>query len=289
MIVLGNAEVKDSVFSGNRSVGLNVLGSGKVVIENRKLYGNQWGLDVGFSKNCVVTGCQIYDNMKIGVGVGNGKVKLTRNEIFHNDRHGIYLCNNSFAVIQENDIFENGFWGIETMADACCHVFRNKIFKNKYGGVHAVPIVSDQDKQSVIEFNQIIGNEGPGIDQAHAFDDKVGAPLNFRNFEKDYTKAKCSMNVLKNNICDGMPPPSHHVTEICFFCHKPNQLRKCTRCFFAGYYNSECQKRNWKNHKKNCPRLLEKHSVVVKALPLSSGVIGDKVVTGRFERKAPFE
>ena len=291
LVVLGNAEVKDSVFLGSRSVGLKVLGSGNVVIENSKLYGNQWGLDVRFSKNCVVTGCQIYDNKKIGVGISNTKVKLVRNEIFHNDRHGIYLCENSFAVIEENEIFENGFWGIATMTDACCHAFRNKIFKNKYGGVQAVPIVSDREEQSAIKFNQIIDNEGPGIDQNYALVDEVGKPFGFPKIEKGYKNAICTKNLLKDNICNGMPPPSHHVTEICFLCHKHDQLRKCTRCFVAGYCNSECQKEDWKNHKKNCDRLFEKHSVVVKVLPLSPGVVGDKVGTERWrlEKKAPFK
>ena len=60
-----------------------------------------------------VTDCQVYDNKKIGITIGemNGKAKLRRNEIFHNDRHGIYLCKKSSAIIEENEIFENGFLG----------------------------------------------------------------------------------------------------------------------------------------------------------------------------------
>ena len=80
LYVLGETMVEDSVFSGNESVGLKV-GLSKTVVNNSKLYGNQWGLDVR-SSTCIVTGCQIYDNKKIGIGVGNGEITLTRNEIF---------------------------------------------------------------------------------------------------------------------------------------------------------------------------------------------------------------
>jgi parallel beta-helix repeat protein len=288
LIVCGRAEVKDSVFSGNNSVGLKVLGAGNAVIKNSKLHGNQWGLDVKFA-TCDVVNCQIYDNRKMGVGVGNGKVNLSRNEIFHNDRQGIYLCENSFGVIENNEIFENGWYGIATMTAAYCHVSQNKICKNKCGGVHAVPVVSDQQKQSVISCNQIIDNEGPGIDENYMFDDKVGATLNFRDIGKDHAKAKCYDNVLQGNIDHGMPPLSYHAPKICFFCHKRDDLKNCTRCFTAGYCNKDCQKKDWKKHRENCDRLLEMHSIAVKVLPLSSGLIGDKLVKGPIETKAPFE
>ncbi len=288
LLVLGNAEVQDSVFSGNQSVGLKVVRPGHLKLKNSKLHGNQWGLDVR-SATCDVTGCQIYDNKKIGVGVGDvdGKVKLTRNEIFHNDRHGIYLSEKSSAIVEENEIFENGWWGVETMTDAWCRVSRNRIYKNKCGGIHAVPIALHQQQKSVIEFNQIVGNEGPGIDLTYAYPDEVGA--SFTLPISGSAKAICTENLLEDNISDGMPPPSQEVSHICFFCHKQGPLKKCTRCFSAGYCNPECQKSDWKRHKNNCARLLEKYSVLVKVLPLSSGVIGDKVVTGPLERKAPFK
>ena len=117
LTVSGNSLVEDTVFSGSDSVGLRVV-LGNCVLKNSKLHGNTWGLEVRKGK-CDVTGCQIYDNKKIGVGVGEyGNIKLMRNEIFHNDRHGIYLCEESSAVINDNEIFENGWWGIDTMSDA---------------------------------------------------------------------------------------------------------------------------------------------------------------------------
>jgi parallel beta-helix repeat protein len=293
LLVCGNADVEDSVFSGNESIGLQVVGPGNLVLKDSKLHGNQWGLDVKHAL-CDVTGCQIYDNKKIGVGVGNGRVKLTRNEIFHNDRHGIYLCEKSSAVIEENEIFENGWWGIDTMSNASCQVSQNKIYLNKCGGIHIDPIIKASDhKQSIIEFNKIFSNQGPGIDQDKLYDDKIGGAVPSLDVlltsEENFMKAKCTENTSKNNVERESEPPSQDVPEICFFCHKQDQLKKCTKCFTAGYCNPECQRSDWERHKKNCARLLEKYSVLLNILPLSVGLIGDKqVLNNGVEVKAPF-
>jgi hypothetical protein len=230
LLVCGNADVEDSVFSGNESIGLQVVGPGNLVLKDSKLHGNQWGLDVKHA-SCDVTGCQIYDNKKMGVGVTNGRVKLTRNEIFHNDRHGICLCEKSSAVIKENEIFENGWWGIETMTStASCQVSHNKIYLNKCGGIHIDPTTKASDhKQSIIEFNTIFNNKGSGIDQDRQYDDQIGgAVLSFDDLstsEEIFLKAKCTGNTCKNNIERESEPPSQDVSEICFFCHKQGQLK----------------------------------------------------------------
>ncbi|CAB4036494.1 Stress-induced-phospho 1, partial [Paramuricea clavata] len=288
----GSAEVEDSVFSGNMSVGLKVVEPGNLVLKNSKLHGNQWGLEVK-SATCDVTGCQIYDNKKIGVAVENGKIQLTRNEIFHNDRHGIFLCKNSSAVIKENDIFENGWQGIEKTSDAWCRISRNKIYQNKCGGIHVVPITkAPGHQQSIVEFNEIFGNQGPGIDEANSNNDEIGSVIPSLDAlfasEENFIKAKCNDNKLKNNVEIESGPPLQDVSEICFFCHKQGQLKKCTRCFTAKYCNRECQRSDWKRHKNNCARLLKKYSVLVKVLPLSSCLIGDKKVLKGVEIKAPF-
>ena len=289
--VTGFSEVEDSLFSGNKSVGLKVVGPGRLVLKSSKLHGNQSGLDIRSASRCDVTDCQIYDNKKMGVGVGNTEVYLKHNEIFHNDRHGIYLCEKASGMIEENEIFENGWSGISTMTDACCHVSRNKVYQNKCGGVHAVPIALDLDRQSVVESNEIFSNEGPGIDLEDMIHDEVySSPTFCGNISK--REAKCTGNILEDNIENGKPPPSHDISHICFFCHKmpENALKKCTRCFTAEYCNQTCQKRDWKEHRNNCARLLEKHSVLLKVLPLSLCLIGDKkILAPGIEVKAPYE
>ena len=293
LTVTGNSLVEDTVFSGSNSVGLKVL-LGNCVLKNSKLHGNTWGLDVRNGK-CDVTGCQIYDNKKIGVGVGaNGNIKLTCNEIFHNDRHGIYLDERSSAVIMKNEIFENGWWGIVTMTDAHCCVSHNKIYQNKYGGITLVPISkATGQERNTVRSNKIFSNQGPGIREDHSFNDQIGTArpsVNVLFATKDnFLKAKLAGNELRDNIEDGCDPPSQEVHNICFFCRKRGNIRKCTKCFTAGYCSPECQKRHWKKHKKICSQLFVKYSCLVKIHPLSTGLIGDKKVESwGFEFKAPF-
>ena len=289
LLVTGFSEVEDSLFSGNKSVGVKVVGPGRLVLKSSKLHGNQWGLDAVSARKCDVTNCQIYDNKKIGVGVANTEVYLKHNEIFHNDRHGIHLREKAIGIIEENEIFENGWSGISSMTDAYCRVSRNKIYQNKCCGVRAGPIALDLDRQSVVESNEIFSNEGPGIDLEDTFDDSIySSSTSCGNIRK--REAKCTGNFLKDNIEDGMAPPSHDISHICFFCHKmPENLKKCGSCFTAEYCNQKCQKRDWKKHRNNCARLLEKHSVLLKVLPLSLGLIGDKLRARHIELKAPYE
>ena len=286
--------VEDTVFSGCDSVGLKVL-LGNCVLKNSKLHGNTWGLDVRYGK-CDVTCCQVYDNKKIGVGVGGaGNIKLMRNEIFHNDRHGIYLDEKSSAVINDNEIFENGWWGISTISDARCSVSHNKIYQNKCGGINLVPIskATGQEQSNTVKSNKIFSNHGPGIIEENKYDDKFGndtlLPTDVSFSSEDFIKAKLSENELQDNIEKGRDPPSQEVHDICFFCYKKEKLKKCTKCFTAGYCNPECQKSNWKKHKKICYQLFAKYSRLVKILPLSTGLIGDKIVkSSEYEIKAPF-
>jgi tetratricopeptide (TPR) repeat protein len=289
-IAHGNANVEESVFSGNECIGLEVVAFGNLVLKNSKLHGNQWGLDMKYGTS-TVTGCQIYDNRKIGVSITNGKAKLTRNEIFHNDRHGIGVTKNSYIEIEENEVFENGWIGIQGN-DSCCRVSRNKIYQNKCGGIHIEPITKASGQEpSVIEFNKIFSNEGPGIDETFTYDDKIGAfsaPRD-RPSNRSCLKAKRHKNELKDNVETGSDPPQHNISHICFSCHKDGKLAKsCTRCFTAAYCNSECEKSDLEKHKINCARLLEKYSVLVKILPLSSCLIGDKQTSVGPEYKAPF-
>ena len=278
LTISGNSLVEDTVFSGCDAVGLIV--KEKCVLNNCKLHGNMCGLFVTNGKGDI-TGCQIYDNKKKGVCVANrGAIKFIGNEIFHNDEDGIFLCEKSSAVIEGNEIFENGWWGIETLTDASCRVLRNKIYKNKYGGVAVAPITRESGRQtSIIEKNKIFSNQGPGIDQNIAIYDVIGSsPPNNDVLSASRLEASLIENELNDNIEIGCNPPSQDVRDICSFCRKQGQVKKCSKCFTAGYCNSECEKSHCNKHKQHCSRLLTKYSCLVKLLPLSCGLIGDKLV-----------
>ncbi len=302
--IAGKAEVEDSVFSGN-SIGLEVAKGGNLILKNSKLHGNKCGLVVKCG-TCEMTGCQVYDNKEMGTGFENAKVTLARNEIFHNDLDGIVLGEKSSAVIKKNEIFENGSLGIRKASDAWCNVSRNKIYQNKCGGILVEPTAKASGQpQSVIESNQIFSNQGPGIDHTREHEDGMAGlwkeyssmlppslveELDPKSFYESFIKAKCTENLLKDNIERDSEPPSQIVTEICFFCHKKGQMTECTKCFAARYCNSECEKSDYEKHKNNCARLLEKYSVLVKVLSyefLSGDVTGDKLHFMGIEIKMP--
>ena len=180
------------------------------------------------------------------------------------------------------------------MSDARCCISRNKIYQNKYGGITLVPIskATGQERNTVMS-NKIFSNQGPGIHEKHSFNDQIGSARPSVNVlfptENNFLRAKLAENELRDNIENGCDPPSQEVHDICFFCRKRGELKKCTKCFTAGYCNPECQKSHWKKHKKNCSQLLVKYSCLLKIHPLSTGLIGDKKVESwGFEFKAPF-
>lgn len=175
LVIVGEADVEDTVFSGNKSVGLELL-NGNLEIKNCKFYGNRWGFLVR-GGHCNMPDCQVYDNNEMGVGVMEGSVKLARNKIFHNDRFGIFVRQRGSAVIEENEIFENNWLGIRAR-DAWCHISRNRIYQNKCGGIHVVLVTkASRLQQSIIESNRIFSNEGPGIDHAIGWDDEVDSAI----------------------------------------------------------------------------------------------------------------
>jgi hypothetical protein len=44
----------------------------------------------------------------------------------------------------------------------------------------------------------------------------------------------------------------------CEVCWKPDGIKKCTKCKSVAYCGVDCQKKDWKTHKKVCARLAEK-------------------------------
>ena len=261
-------------------------------------WGYKLGLHIGpFAGKCTVLDCEIYDNKYQGIGVAESTdITLIGNSIYHNDQHGIFLDNRSFAVIEKNKIFENCWYGITTLSDAWCRVSGNYIYGNKCGGVHVGPIASSpENRVSVVEFNEIFGNAGPGIDENIAYPDMFSTPdldedamLSRFKREKNLRKAKCSGNELQDNEEEGSTPPSKDVLDICSHCRKKGRLSKCVKCFTAAYCNRECQKSQWKKHKSSCRFLLDKSSVLLNILPNRIAPDGFKCIgTSSFHIQSP--
>ena len=223
-------------------------------------------------------------------------------KFFHNDRHGIYLCERSSAFINETVMFLRTAGGAYQRQVTLGAMFlKIKIFQNKCGGIRVTPISKKPGhRPSTIQSNQIFGNGGPGISQKRTFADEIGSPFpstdDLLRRDEDLLQAICTGNKLKENIEEGCPPPAQDVCEICFFCRKQGHLKKCTKCFTAAYCNAECQKSDWKKHKGHCVQLLKKNSLLVKVLPKYFGPECNKENTNdskytlqfRMHIKAPF-
>jgi hypothetical protein len=98
---------------------------------------------------------------------------------------------------------------------------------------------------SVIEYNDICNNCGPGICD-------------------DEQLSKSRGNKFQNNKEKRNQSTAQSEAKLCYYCKKPEKkLKQCTNCFTAQYCGRECQKSDWKNHKKVCDRFLSDGSIVV--------------------------
>ena len=238
LLITGDAEITSSEFYGN-SVALEVRNGGRLVVRKSKVYGNKKGLHIGpQAKECVVDGCDVYDNVRNGIFVTDceSDVIIKGNRIYDNDLHGVLVLANSNVSILDNQILRNSSWAI-SVADSSQVVARgNKIHNNQCGGIYLT--TKCLVEKSVIEYNDISFNSGPGIYETGLFTERRENRLQDNKEERNQSKAEDE-------------------TKLCYNCKKPNEkLRKCSSCFTAMYCGEQCQKRDWMNHKKICRYLL---------------------------------
>jgi tetratricopeptide (TPR) repeat protein len=251
LLVEGDAEITNSEFYDD-AVPLEVRRGGRLVVRKSKLYGNKQGLRIGeHAKECVVEDCELYDNMKNGIFVTNcaSDVLLKGNRIYDNDKSGITVAENSNVSILENEILRNSKWGILIDDLSQAVVKKNKIKHNQCGGIG---FVRSSVEKSVIEYNDISFNSGPGI----------------HNLQYS---AKDRKNKLQDNKEVINQPKAESEVKICYCCKKPNTtLRKCGNCFTAQYCGKQCQKSDWKNHKEICNYLVPVEGSVIEHSHISS-------------------
>ena len=247
LLVVGDAEIENSEFCGNGAGGLEVREGGRLLVRKSKMYANMQGLLIGPQvKECVVKDCELYDNEWGGIVVHTcaSGVTIRRNRIYDNDEPGVSVIQNSNAYISENDILRNSDWGISVHGFSQAVVKKNKIHNNQCGGICVDSIFSTG--KSVIEYNDISNNSGPGI-------------------YEEGSSIECRENKLPDNKEDRNQSTVQSEAKLCYFCKKPeNNLKKCTRCFTAQYCETSCQKSDWKNHKQICGRLLSDGSILLK-------------------------
>ena len=81
-----------------------------------------------------------------------------------------------------------------------------------------------------------------------------------------FTRAECNRNNCFNNQ-DSFTSTKHTnegqnivFPDFCSYCLKKCSSN-CSQCVVTGYCNQECQRRDWKKHKRECRSILEKSAV----------------------------
>jgi parallel beta-helix repeat protein len=297
LCVAGAAKVENCTFSNNGLAGLEVRQGGTLLAKNVHSYNNRQGLLVGpKAKKCVLTNSQMNCNASEGIFVkecehDNADIQLNNNYIFHNDNFGISVRDSS-ALITENRIFENSCWGIWLQSNSCCHISKNDVSGNRLGGIRIGKRPSGC-APSVVEYNKIDDNGGPGLIQnLNDFDlnnllskqvfpaNKVlpfqcNVPILPPQLEKTLVSAKCCGNLMYHNEVEFTRTHQNfflqNVDKFCSCCQKKGTLKKCTKCYSAEYCGRACQKKHWKRHKKLCRSLLEQSSVLLTSTERSCG------------------
>ena len=244
LLVVGDAEIENSDFYGN-AVALEVRKGGRLLVRKTRMYGNKQGLLIGpQAKECVVEDCDLYDNESCGIFVTNcaSDVIIKGNRVYDNDELGISVTQNSNVSILENEILRNNGWGIFIVDHSQPVVKENKIHHNLCGGIS---LLNSPVGKSVIEYNNISFNSGPGI-------------------YEEYSLTKRKENKLQDNKEERNQSTAQSEAKLCYCCKKPKtNLKKCSNCFTAQYCGKNCQRSDWKNHKGICDRLLSDGSIAL--------------------------
>ncbi|CAB4021803.1 Stress-induced-phospho 1 [Paramuricea clavata] len=267
----GNMVVDNCTFAGNMKAGLEVRENGKLKVRNSRMYNNSTdGLVIGpKAAKCDAFDCQIYHNAREGITVQDSLkcVALMRNHVFGNDSGGIFV-KNSDVDMRENKFFDNEGWGIWSQTNSWCNVSMNEVFRNKCGGIR----VGKRKKfpPSVVELNTVHDNFGPAIvDTINNFEDErvSGTDTHVSGTNGDYISAKYDGNVEYNNEERVISNQSKFSSSWCSGCkRKCEDLKKCGKCFTAGYCNKDCEKEHCSKHKNLCKVLREKSSFLITSM-----------------------
>jgi parallel beta-helix repeat protein len=286
LIVHGKANVEKCVFSGGEFSGVAVHDGGYLEMKECKIFGHNDGVYVQKAvKMCNVQNCEIFDNKRHGIMVteNSSNVRVENCRIYQNDCYGIHVRENSSAFISRNEIFENKWQGISSALNGRCTISHNRIYRNKSGGVLVAPVDSRKlTAPSVVEFNEIFENSGLAINDEMVLED-VLLDTNITEFsgksfelKKDYMEnseyflePKCTGNECYNNntiVSTATSKESTVGADFCSFC-RTKCSSNCSKCFVTAYCNRECQRSDWKKHKKECGSILNKVTVPVDVSP----------------------
>ncbi|XP_028390605.1 uncharacterized protein LOC114515537 isoform X2 [Dendronephthya gigantea] len=305
LTVQGKADVNHCVFSGGEYSGINVSTGGCVNVKGSEIHGNDIGLYFAREPlSCTVAYCNILDNKRHGIYVtlGTSNVSIDNCRIYHNDHNGVFLEESSSASVSNCEIFENGWQGISTIGNSRCTVLRNKIYGNKSGGVQVVPV--DQRKPvppSIVKENEIFDNHGFGIYCEMMYEDTPSDTslslskdafveyIRYLQNSGKLLKAECIENTCYENESTCSSISTNDITtyvDFCSHCRK-RCSHTCRNCYFTAYCNKECQKSDWRKHKKECRAILERSTICISTSPDSCMIIEHNMYVPSFSPQHP--
>lgn len=209
------------------------------------------GLAIGPSASkCEVFYCEVYHNAREGISVVDGSkcVTLARNEVYGNDKDGVFV-RHSEVNITENKLFDNEYWGIWTQDNSRCTVSMNDVFRNKCGGVCV-----ERRWSSSVNFNTSHDNIGPG------YIEKDNALFLNQSNSNGLLESNSEYNNKELTAANG----TSFLSSWCSACSKRCQdLKWCSTCLTAGYCNQDCQKNYSIKHKRLCKMFREKSSFLI--------------------------
>lgn len=288
LCIAGASRIENCKFFNNGKAGLEVRKGGTLLAKNVHSYNNGLGLMVGpQAKKCVLTNSQINCNAGDGIFVcdcshDNAEIQLSNNSIFHNGCFGISVIDSS-ATVTENRIFENNWWGVWLQSNSSGCVSKNDVTGNRLGGIR-IGKRPNGWAPSVVEFNTITDNRGPGlIESIDDFDVNkficnqifpvnsayplYKVPLIPSNLESTLVSARYHGNFERCNEMDNTKTQSSNflskVDHFCSYCRKKSTLSKCTKCYSSEYCGETCQKKHWKAHSILCQSLMEQSSILL--------------------------
>jgi hypothetical protein len=147
-----------------------------------------------------------------------------------------YLCNAIFMLYSSDliitDALDTVFLSLNVQ-DALKPVFENERMKLQFGYSEDGDLCQgDLTLMIMLETGDVIKTSLPRRDGAQAFGEKLWTYYNSR---------KMVVQMKQTSL-----------EKECFCCGASGQLKKCSGCDIAYYCSTECQRKNWREHKKLC-------------------------------------
>ena len=194
--VYGNATAIHHNIISNCGGAIELYWTRNNLIFDNTLLGNNWGLYIDNSFDCVIDSNTIYEN-SYGIETGLSSIDIIYNAITDNINHGIFEIQDSQMKIHSNNLSFNGGDGIRMFSSQVNDILENDLYGNMLNGMQI-----HKSTLNNIHENKIINNQESPLSLCYHSDEN--------NIEKNEINSKnllginldyCNDNQIKNNIC----------------------------------------------------------------------------------------